>query len=81
MARFQLTQAVWTGQEKLHAGQFVTDTIPLTIPTDRYWPGLTAATMVPGMVPVDGPASAMKSASRYAGEVISAPTGAASVDG
>jgi len=39
----------------------VTDTIPLTVPTDRHWPTLTAATMASGMVPLDASATTMKS--------------------
>jgi hypothetical protein len=70
MARFQLTMAISVSQMRFHAGEIVTDTLP-TVPTnDRYWPGLTAATMAPGMVPLDAGAIAIKAASAFAGEVI-----------
>jgi len=50
----------------------VTDTIPLTVPTDRHWPTLTAATMASGMVPLDASATTMKSQSAWANEVLPA---------
>ena len=51
MARFRLTQAIATGALRFHAGEVVTDTIPLTL---------------------DAAATAMKSQSAWANEVISA---------
>jgi len=69
MARFRLTQAIATGALRFHAGEVVTDTMPLTAPSDRHWSNLTAATMAAGMVPLD---AAMKSQSAWANEVISA---------
>jgi hypothetical protein len=68
MARFQLTQSIVVGATKYHGGEIVTDTIPLTVPGDRHWPTLTAATMAPGMIPLDGPATTMKQASAFANE-------------
>jgi len=72
MARFRLTQAIATAQVRFHAGDVVTDTIPLTVATDRYWPGLSAAVMGPGMIALDASATTMKGSSKFAGEVISA---------
>jgi hypothetical protein len=70
MARFKLTQAVvLPSQFRFHAGQVVTDQPPPpTVAGDLYWAGLTAATMAPGMMPLDGSATTMKNASRYANE-------------
>jgi len=70
MARFQLTQSIVVGAVKYHGGEVVTDTIPLTVPTDRHWPTLSAATMAPGMIPLDGPATTMKQASAFANEQV-----------
>jgi hypothetical protein len=72
MARFRLMKAIATGALRFHAGEVVTDTIPLTVATDRHWPGLTASVMASGMVPLDGSASSMKAASVWAGEVLPA---------
>jgi hypothetical protein len=67
MARFRLTQAVvLPSQLRFHAGQIVTDQPPPA--GDLYWAGLTSATMAPGMMPLDGSATTMKNASRYANE-------------
>ena len=72
MARFRLMKAIATGALRFHAGEVVTDTIPLTVPTDRHWPTLTAATMASGMVPLDASATTMKSQSAWANEVLPA---------
>jgi hypothetical protein len=72
MARFRLMKAIATGALRFHAGDVVTDTIPLTVSTDRHWPTLTASTMGAGMVPLDAGASAMKAASPWASEVLPA---------
>ena len=65
-------KAISTAQERFYAGQVVTDTIPLTVATDRYWPGLTAAKMFSGMAPLDASATSMKNASVWANEVLPA---------
>ena len=70
LARFRLTQAIATAQVRYAAGDVVTDTLPLPAPADRHWPGLSSATMGPGMIPLDGAATAMKSASQFANEQI-----------
>ena len=72
MARFRLMKAIATGALKFSAGDVVADTIPLTVPTDRHWPTLTAATMASGMIPLDASATSMKSASVWASEVLPA---------
>jgi hypothetical protein len=66
--RFQLTQAVAVAGVRFKAGDIVTDTQPVGVAGDKYWPGLTATTMVPGMVPLEGFALSMKLASQYANE-------------
>jgi hypothetical protein len=70
MARFRLTQAIAISQARFHAGEIVTDTLPVSATDDRYWQGLTSATMAPGMVPLDAGATSMKAASAFANEVI-----------
>jgi len=72
LARFRLMKAIATGALRFHAGEVVTDTIPLTVATDRHWPTLTAATMASGMVPLDAAATTMKAASAWANEVLPA---------
>jgi hypothetical protein len=72
MARFRLTQAIASGSLRFAAGDVVTDIIPLTVATDKHWPGLSAGTMAAGMVPLDGAAPTMKNASMWAGEIIAA---------
>jgi hypothetical protein len=82
LARFRLTQAIAIANQRYHAGEVVTDTLPPTVPDDRHWPGLSAAVMGPGMVPLDSGATAMKAGSAFASEVIrSTITGADSVGG
>jgi hypothetical protein len=70
MARFQLTMAVSVGQVCFAAGEIVTDLQPAPVLGDRYWQGLSSATMAPGMVPLDAGAVSMKAASPFNGEVI-----------
>jgi hypothetical protein len=70
MARFQLTQAIAISQVRFHAGEIVTDLQPASVAGDRHWPGLSAATMAPGMVALDDAAVSMKAASAFNGEVI-----------
>jgi hypothetical protein len=70
MARFQLTQAIALPQVRFRAGDVVTDLQPATVAGDRYWAGLSATTMGPGMVPLDSGATTMKVASAFNGEVI-----------
>jgi hypothetical protein len=65
-------KAIASGALRFHAGEVVTDTIPLTVPTDRHWPTLTSATMASGMVPLDASATTMKAASPWANEVLPA---------
>jgi len=65
-------KAIGTGSLRFSAGDVVTDAIPLTVPTDRHWPGLTAAKMHSGMVPLDASASSMKAASVWANEALPA---------
>ena len=80
MSRFQLTQAIALPQARFKAGDIVTDVQPAAVAGDRYWPGLSAATMGPGMVPLDGSATTMKNASPFASEAVRAwITGADSI--
>jgi hypothetical protein len=70
VSRFQLTQAIALPQVRFKAGDIVTDVQPATVAGDRYWQGLSSATMAPGMVPLDGGATTMKAASQFANEAI-----------
>jgi len=80
VSRFQLTQAIALPQARFKAGDIVTDVQPAAVAGDRYWPGLSAATMGPGMVPLDGSATTMKNASPFASEAVRAwITGADSI--
>ncbi len=80
MSRFRLTQAIATAQVRFSAGDIVTDTLPVPVAGDKYWPGLYTFMMGPGMVPLDIGATEMKAGSAFAGEVIRATiTGADSI--
>jgi hypothetical protein len=85
--RFQLTQAICLPQVRYRAGTIVTDQIvtnllPVSERGDQYWPGLSAATMGPGMVPLDAAAVTAKASSVYANEIIRCcATGVDSSDG
>jgi len=68
MSRFRLTQSIVVGATKFIGGEIVTDVQPPSVAGDRYWSGLTAATMAAGMVPLDSAATTMKSASAFANE-------------
>ena len=57
-------------QVRFRAGDIVTDLQPATVAGDRYWPGLSSATMAFGLVPLDPSAVTMKGASAFNGEVI-----------
>jgi hypothetical protein len=79
MARFQLTRAVAPGQLHFSAGEIVTDQQPGVL-GDRYWPNLSAGTIAAGMVPLDPSGVAMKNASVFKNEIVSATiTGADSI--
>ena len=76
--RFRLTQAVAVGHHRWSAGDVVSNYPPPT-PTspwylaeaqDKYWEGLDASVMAPGMVPLDVASQRMKDQSAFAGEVI-----------
>ena len=79
--RFKLTQSIAAdGHIRFAAGEIVSNFSPnadprpwfMKEPEDRHWPGLTAQTMAPGMVPQDDASQRMKDQSAFAGEVISA---------
>jgi len=66
MARFRLTQAVPLGQFRWTAGDTVADSQANAQPGDHVWVGLTSATMVEGMTPLDASATSMRAASQWA---------------
>jgi hypothetical protein len=65
MARFRLSQAHSFGQVRLKAGRTIADP-GNGIAGDFIVNNLSAATVNPGMVPLDGSASAMLAASKFA---------------
>jgi hypothetical protein len=70
MARFRTTQAFHAGSMRVAAGRTVADTQGNSLPGDVVWSGLTAQSLPPGFVPLDGGATTMKSASQFANEAI-----------
>jgi hypothetical protein len=73
MARFQLTKAFFLGTTRYRAGTTVADTVGNALPGDIVWTALSAATMPHFFSPIDGAATTMKAASRFA----SVPNGTA----
>jgi hypothetical protein len=58
------------GHIRFAAGDVVTNLHPPIEPTDKYWPGLSAATLHQGMEPLTPDAIEMKAVSAYANEVM-----------
>jgi hypothetical protein len=67
MARFGSTVAFVVGGKRHKAGQTYCDTKANQIGTDVIWAGMSSSTMSPGLIPLDGAATSMKSASVYSG--------------
>jgi hypothetical protein len=66
MARFQLTAAFQTAQVRYRAGTILADSQGNAQPGDKVWTGMSAATLIADMVPIDGAATTMRNASKYA---------------
>jgi hypothetical protein len=85
MARFRTTQSFYcdaVGVGRVRAGRTVADSQGAALPGDVVWTGLNSQSLPAGMQPLDGPASAMLTASRWAGVPVSATIlGCDSVDG
>jgi hypothetical protein len=85
MARFKTTQAFYAdavGVGRIKAGKTICDSQANALAGDVVWTGLNSQSLPQGCVPLDGSASTMLSASRWAGVPVSATIlGAHSVDG
>jgi hypothetical protein len=82
LARFQLRRAFAYngGHNHLIAGSIITNDPSFAESGDYIWTGLTAQTMGAGFVPLDADGVAMKAASVFANEIVSATiTGADSI--
>jgi hypothetical protein len=67
MARFRLMAAMQIGHFHYRIGTTLADSVGNALAGDKVWTGMSAATLVPDMVPLDGAASTMLAASKYAG--------------
>jgi hypothetical protein len=85
MARFRVQQAFYcdaVGVGRVRAGRTVADSQSAAQPGDIVWTGLNSQSLPQGCIPLDGSASAMLAASRWAGVPVSATIlGADSIDG
>jgi hypothetical protein len=72
MARFYLMEAHVYGQVRLKAGTTIADTAGNAIAGDKVVTTLSAATVTPGMKPLDAAATSMKGSSAYANTPVSA---------
>ena len=81
MARFQLTQTLVVGQNRLKAGRTIAGSAGAASPGDFVWTGLNSNTAHACMTPLDASATTMKAASRFASVVpASTITGVESID-
>jgi hypothetical protein len=80
MARFGSTTAFVVGGKKYKAGTTYADTAGNALAGDVVWVGMSTNTMSPGLIPLDGAATAMKGGSPSAGISIARPDGANSID-
>lgn len=79
MARFGSTVAFVVGGKRHKAGTTYADTLANAIAGDIIWAGMSSTTMSPGLVPLDGAATSMKSSSVYATTQIPRIDGANSI--
>jgi hypothetical protein len=85
MARFRTTMAIITNNsaggpgQRIKAGAVVCDGTSCQ-GGDVIWPNLNANFLHAGMVPLDGGATAIKNASKYASEAVGQPSGRDSID-
>ena len=80
MARFQLTAAMSIGSNRYKAGTTLADSQANAVGSDKVWTGMSASTIHPNMVPLDGAATTMKNASPYANVSARQPDGVSSID-
>lgn len=67
MARFKLTQAFHYGSVRVPAGRTLADSQANAIAGDYVYTGLNANSVPYGAIPIDGSATTMFNASRWAG--------------
>ena len=70
MARFQGTVSMVIDHKKFAAGQTYADTVANKVGSDYVWSGMSSNSLNPGLVPLDGAATTMKNASRFAGSAV-----------
>jgi hypothetical protein len=80
MARFKMQAAFHFQDKRVKAGGTLADSLANAQAGDVVWTGLTAATVPAGAVPLDGAATTMFNASRWAGTTWGAPSGRDSID-
>jgi hypothetical protein len=81
MARFRLMAAMQVGHFHYRIGTTLADSNANALPGDKVWTGMSAANLIPDMVPLDASATTMLAASRWAGiPVRTWTTGVESVD-
>jgi hypothetical protein len=85
MARFMTTSAFYVDGAavgRVRAGRTVADSQANAMPNDVVWTGLNSQSLPQGMTPLDGSASSMRAASRWANTPIAnVCLGGDSVDG
>jgi hypothetical protein len=80
MARFRMTQAFHFGSVRVKAGGTLADSQANAVAGDAVYTGLNANSVPYGAVPLDGSATTMFNASRWAGTSPGQPTGVSSID-
>ena len=80
MARFKMQAAFHFGSMRVRAGQVLTDSSANAQSGDVVWTGLTSATVPVGATPIDGSATTMFNASKYAGTTWGWASGRDSID-
>lgn len=81
MARFQSTVAMIIDHVKFNAGQTFADSVANKVGKDYVWAGMSSTSMHPGLVPLDGTATTMKNASRFATAQVPSIDGVNSIGG
>jgi hypothetical protein len=80
MARFRLQQAFHFGSVRVRAGGTLADSQANAVGNDAVYTGLNANSVPYGAVPLDGSATTMFNASRWAGTSPPQPSGVQSID-
>jgi hypothetical protein len=82
MARFGSTVSFVVNHKKYPAGQTYADTQGNAVGKDVVWASVAnSASMSPGLIPLDGAATAIMNASRFVGITVPRPDGVNSIDG